>query len=258
MKKIGIEDLLTWAFTQELPKIGARSEASMSAAPSSWNVMSDMIALGTMIDKGPNCYGVVSGFVYEGEPHQDAIVVGDAVRALADVEGFEIGAGWKPFPEWQDEHGLIAAEVARVVEHELGRSGLLNGRYVVNLVTNATILKRGPCWHAEEPRVAMIRNSGKDAWFIQRSAKTSLGKLYYYEDDGFNHRSQRPFKGAYRKWRLVDPLRSAIIGRMEWQLWQSALEMLFENLSGRLLQHELVPFTPNRFPWRTMVRDSAH
>jgi len=252
MKKITIEQLLIWAFTEELPKIGSKSEVSLSAAPSSWSVMSDMIALGTMVDKGPNRYGVVSGFVYGGEPHADAIAVGDAVRGLAALDGFEIGAGWNPFPEWKDDHGLIAAEVARVVADQTGRSGRLNGRYVVSLVTSAAILKRGPSWEAQEPKVAKVGINGNDAWFIQRKAKTSTGKLYQYEDDGFNHRSRRPFKGAYQKWRLVDPLRSAIVARMDWQLWQSALEELHTRLASVLSHHDLLPFSPDRAPWRTM------
>ncbi len=74
------------------------------------------------------------------------MAVGDAVRALAKLDGFEIGAGWQPFPEWDDPHGLIAAEVASVVAHELGRGGRMNGRHVVNLVTSAAILRRGPDW----------------------------------------------------------------------------------------------------------------
>lgn len=249
MKKMTIDQLLIWAFTEELPKIGARSEASMSAAPSSWNVMSDMIALGTMVDKGPNQYGVVSGFVYGGDPHPDALIVGDAVRGLAAHDGFEVGEGWNPFPEWKDEHGLIAAEVALVAADQMGRSGRLNGRYMVSLVTSAAILKRGPCWLADEPRVVMMARSGKPAWFVKRKMRNRMGQIVTYEDNGFDERKQRPRPGAYRKYRLAEPIRSAIVARMDWQLWQSALNFLHRRLSAQLSAHDLLAFVPDRTPW---------
>lgn len=250
MKKIGIEQLLTWAFTQELPKIGARSESVLSAAPSSWNVMSDMIALGTMVDKGPNRYGVVSGFVHEGDPHPDAMIVGNAVRGLAAHGGFEIGKGWNPYPGFTDEHGIIAAEVARVVSDQMERSDKINGRYMVNLVTSAAILKRGPCWLAEEPRVVMVMNSGKPAWFVQRKMRDGCGRTIPYEDNGFDQHKGRPKVGAYRKYRIASPIRSAIVARMDWQLWQSSLLYLRNTLASELSAHDLQPFTPDREPWR--------
>lgn len=250
MKKMTIEQLLTWAFCEELPKVDSRTETMLSAAPSSWAAMGDMIALGTIIDKGPNCYGVVSAFTYEGEAHPDALAVGDCVKALASLGGFEVEAGWNPFPEWHDDHGLISAEVRRVVDHEIERGDRLNGRYVVRLVTTAAIMKQGPAWQAQEPKQVKVSVNGKDAWFVQRKARTSLGKTYNYEDNGYSQRSQRPVKGAYQKWRLTQPLRAAIVARMDWQLWQSALE----NLHARLASHpltvcDLQPFYPDRFPW---------
>lgn len=250
MKKTTIEALLTWAFTLELPKIGT-SEASYSAAPSTWGILSDVINLGTMIDKSPNGYGVISGFSYEGEPHEDALVVGDAVRALAD-RNFEIGEGWNPFPDWEDPHGLIADEVARVSAEQLGRSGRLNGRHVVSLVTTAAILKRGPDWRCDEPKTVMVMSNGKPAWFIMRKCRDRTGAILNYEDNGFDQRKQRPKSGAYRKYRLDHSARGAILSRLDWQLWQAALEDLSESLCGRLQSHELAPFYPDRQPWASI------
>ena len=255
MRSMSIEDLLIWAFNEELPKVGGKSEAVLSAAPSTWAVMSDVIALGTIVDKGPNRYGVVSGFSYEGDPHPDALIVGALVRGLANSGGFEIEEGWNPFPEWSDERGLIASEVRRVVDHELQRGAKLNGRYIVHLVTTSAILKRGPCWQADEPKQVKIAVNGKDAWFVQRKARNGLGKVYTYEDNGFSQRSQRPMKGAYQKWRLTQPLRSAIIGRLDWQLWQSALEALHGQIASQELSSiSVTPFQPDRFPWRRGLR----
>lgn len=250
MKKVTtISALLRWAFVEELPKVES-GRVGPSAAPSVWQMMFDVITLGTNIDKSPNGYGVVGNFVNVGDPHPDALLVGDAVRALADRNGFEIMSGWWPFPEWDDPHGIIRAEVDRIAQEQVfERGGRLNGRHVVTLVTSAAILGRGPDWTADMPKVVMLKNGGKDAWFVKRYAKDAFGRNIEYEDNGFNVRRQRPLRGAYRKYRLAEPIRSAVIARLEWQLWQSALEVLHDSLSGGLSQHDLLPFVPNRQPW---------
>lgn len=247
MKTVSIHDLLSWAFLEELPKIGAPTLSVPGFTPS--DLVAQMMELGTSIDRTPNRYGVISGFVHQGAPHPDAVIVGDAVRGLAERRGFEIGAGWNPFPEWADEHGVIRAEVERVAAAELGRSGRMSGRHVVHLVTSAAILRRGPDWSADEPRVVMMTRAGKPAWFVQRKARDRTGAVYHFEDDGFDQRKQRPKPGAYRKWKLAKSIRGAIIARLEWQVWQSALEVLTESLSGRLSGHEIRPFYPNMQPW---------
>lgn len=249
MKKTTIEQLLTWAFVHELPKVGAGGGGS-AVAGSSWNAIVEIAALGTMIDRSPNAYGAIPGYIYEGEPADDAVLVGDAVRALASREGFEIAPGWNPFPEWQDPHGLIRAEVERIAEEQRGRSDRLNGRHVVNLVISAAMLGRGPSWEAKEPAARPIIDvNGRAMWFIDRKAKDRLGRVYTYTDNGFDQRRHRPVKGAYRKWKLDRSLRGDILSRLDWQLWQSALEALHESLRDRLQSHELFDFVPDRHPW---------
>ena len=249
-KMMTIEALLTWAFVEELPKVEEARLGPSDLPSSSW-AMADVAILGTTIDKSPNSYGVVGNFIDIGEPHPDALIVGNAVRALARRNGFEIASGWWPFPEWDDPHGIIHAEVDRIAAEQVyERGGRLNGRHVVTLVTSAAILKRGPDWTADEPKVVTVKLNGKDdAWFVKRVAKDAFGRPMEYEDNGFDHRKRRPKKGAYRKYRLSDPIRAAVISRLEWQLWQSALEALHESLSSSLSSHDLLPFTPNRHPW---------
>jgi hypothetical protein len=249
MKKMTIEALLSWAFIEELPKVDAGPSVSL-VMPSSWDAISDIAALGTLIDKSPNGYGVVADFVSTSDPHPDALIVGDAVRALAKRNGYELMSGWKPFPEWDDPHRVIQAEVDRIAATQVyERGGRTNGRHVVTLVTSAAILKRGPDWRADQPKVVMVQNAGKDAWFVKRYSRDAFGKRMEYEDNGFNQRQQRPVKGAYRKYRLAEPIRSAVIARLEWQIWQSALEALHDSLDGRLTAHDLLPFNPDFQPW---------
>lgn len=257
MKKISIEALLTWAFTQELGKVGAAADVGTGFSLA-WSGMAEVAALGTIVDRTPNVYGAIPSFVYEGEPHPDALVVGDAVRRL-DEHGFEIAKGWNPVADWSDDHGLIAAEVARIAEEQRRRTDRLSGPHVVSLVISSAVLKRGPSWQADQPEAVMVSSMGKPAWFVMRKAKDSLGRIYEFEDNGFDKRRQRPVKGAYRKWRLKRSIRGDVLSRLDWQLWQSALKVLHGRLSRpmRLSEHELLPFRPVRQPWIGMKATSG-
>ncbi|MCM2399817.1 hypothetical protein NBH20_01500 [Rhizobium sp. S153] len=253
MKTVTIEKLLIWAFTQELPKVGSGDVSVGLGLSSAWAMTRDFAVLGTLIDRSPNIYGVVPDFLEYAEPHPDALAVGAAVRALAEIR-VEIPDGWHPFPEWPDEHGLIAAEVSRVVEEQRLKGDRVSGRYVVALVTGSAILGFGPDWRADMPRTQMVKHAGKEAWFVTRKTRDAFGRVYEYETDGFDRRKQRPVRGAYRKYVLSDPIRGAILSRLEWELWQDALAYLAKSLASRLEGHAIAPFVPDRHPWRRRAR----
>lgn len=256
MKTMTIEALLTWAFTAELCKVGGGGDGLSGVAASSWSMVDNFAALGTLIDRSPNAYGVIPGFIEDGEPHADALVIGDAVRALAG-RGFDIPEGWQPFPEWSDEHGLIAAEVARVVGEVRLKGERLAGRHVVALVTSAAILGRGPDWEVGEPKTRIVEANGKPLWFVTRSSRDAFGRVYAFEGDGYDRKKQRPMRGAYRKFELSSSIRGAILSRLDWELWQDALADMADRLDGRLESHRIAPFYPDRHPWRGMVRRAA-
>lgn len=256
MRKINIEALLTWAFTEELCKVGSASTAPLGYSSGGSGIV-QTAAYGTTIDVSPNIYGVVPGFVYQGEPSPSAIIVGNAVRGLADLQGFEVATGWRPFPDWMDPQGLVQDEVDRTIADLSIRTDRMNGRHVVNLVINCAIMKCGPDWRAKEPRtMQVIGENGRALWFVTRSAKDRTGKTYHYEDNGYDRIKKRPMKGAFRKWRLEHPVRAAILNRMDWQLWQSALEVLYESLSSRQEFSGMAAFAPDRHPWKRGISAS--
>lgn len=248
MKTISIEDLLSWAFIFELPKIQSRSIDDGNLVRSAWQTLTNFGELGTLIDRSPNHYGLIPGYIEEGAPHPDAIAVGDAVRGLADVR-FEIPPGWNPLPEFDDPHGLIAAEVAAVVDDLQQKPDFLAGRHMIALVTTAAVLKRGPDWHAEAPECRMVSSRGKPRWFVTVVKRDRFGRETEVEEDGMDRRSMRPKPGAYRKYELEYTLRSDILSRLDWQLWQDALMRLAHSLPPRLVAHQVKPFLPRRTPW---------
>lgn len=249
-RKITIEKLLEWAFREELCKVGAGGGFSLVSA-SAWDLVSGMAELGTLIDRSPNGYGVIPGFHALGDPHPDAVKVGDAVRGLREI-GFEIPEGWNPVAEFDDPYGLIAAEVERVAGRERLKADRLTGRHMVALVTNAAIMGRGPDWVIEEePGFRMVMVAGMPAWFIKRTHKTEGdGRVYEIETmDGFDKRKARPKPGAYRKYELKRMMGGEILSRLEWQIWQDALAHLHGVLAGDLQAYDLVDFVPDRVPW---------
>ncbi|WP_321385641.1 hypothetical protein [Rhizobium sp.] len=249
IKKMTVEAFLNWAFTKELCKAGSGAGGGSAVMGTSWDAIADFAALGTLIDRSPNVYGVIPGFQEDGVPHPDALAAGNAVRGLASI-GFDIPEGWNPFPEWSDDHGLVAAEV-ELMRIELEAKGdRLSGRHVAALVTTCAILKRGPDWSADKPREAMVTDpQGNPRWFVLSKSKDSLGRSYTVETDGYNRRAKRPVVGAYRKYRLTSSIRGMIIDRLEWQLWQDALAVVADRLRGDLESHLIMPFVPDRQPW---------
>ncbi|MGV2188776.1 hypothetical protein ACQZ4Q_08170 [Agrobacterium vitis] len=221
-------------------------------------MVSDFATLGTLIDKSPNVYGVIAGYTEEGDPHPDALRVGAAVRGLIDF-GFDIPEDWSLFPDWPDEHGLVAAEVAQVREEVLIKGDRLAGSHMVALVTTCAILNRGPDWHAKKPGEGMVMSpDGKPKWFALSKSKDAFGRSYTLEVDGYNRRSRRPVKGAYRKYQLSCSIRGAILDRLEWQIWQAALSTIYADIQGDLQGHDILPFIPDLEPWsRSNKMDKA-
>jgi hypothetical protein len=246
-KKVTITGLLEWAFKEELCKVGAGGGGSM-VATSSWDMMNGFAELGTLIDKSPNQYGVIPNFIGDSWPAHDAVLVGDAVRALVGI-GFELPAGWNPLAGFEDPFGLVEIEVERVVQEMRLKPDTLTGKHAAAIVTGCAILSRGPDWRCDAPEFRLVSANGKPRWFIHRTKKDAFGRKYAYEDDGFDRVKQRPKPKAYRKYELKASLRGAIVSRLEWQVWQDALLHLGESLAGRLEAHELLPFVPNRTPW---------
>jgi len=258
MKKMTIQKLLTWAFTEELCKADAGTGGDgLAMIANAWSAVSEVEALGTLIDRSPNGFGVIPAFIEDGEPHEDALKLAETVRTLTQ-RGFDIPAGWQPFPEWDDERGLIAAEVERVLAFERARGERRTGKHAYNLIVTCAVLGRGPDWHADRPKERLVMRQGKPAWFIEKRFKDRFGRWHTMEVDGMDRSGHRPKKGAYRKYELSDKLRASILSRIDWIVWQAALKMLERENETGLSRHIVEPMRFDFAPWAGNCDPSTH
>lgn len=259
MKSATIEELLSWAFVHELPKGGgvegldnANSAWRMLEA-SSWGRMAEFAELLTLVDTGPR--DSENFFIEQGAPHDDALEVGRAVQELASVDVL-IPSDWFPLADWPGEtRALAEASVADAVEQFSLRTRTRRAAGLVSIMVGVAVLGRAPDWSAPVPKIRMVERAGKPAWFMKRQVRDVFGNPYEIEVDGFNRRSGRPRRGAYRKYEFsVDP-RGDILSRLDYQIWVAGLRFLEAKLCGKLVAHRVVPVDVSMTPW--LERDRA-
>ncbi|TIS75498.1 MAG: hypothetical protein E5W94_21195 [Mesorhizobium sp.] len=252
MKTVTIEELLTWAFVHELPKGGgvdgldnANSAWRMLEA-SSWGKITSFAELGAIVDQGRG--DTENYWIEQGEPHDDAVAVGRAVAGLSRCD-VAVPAGWNALADWPDTDGMAEAAVRKAVERYMVRTPQRRAAGIVSLVVGTAILGREPDFGAEPSKVRMIERGGRPAWFVTRRMKHEDGQTYDLEVDGYNGRTQRPVKGAYRKYEFsIDPT-GDILGRLDYQIWVAALRRLEAEIATHLVGHRLVFSDRSMTPW---------
>jgi hypothetical protein len=257
MKTVTIEELLTWAFVHELPKGGgvdgldnANSAWRMLEA-SSWGKITSFAELGTLIDVGT---GGGNFFIEQGEPHDDAVAIGRAVAGLQHCD-VTIPANWHALADWPDTDGMADAAVEKAVARYMVRTAHRRAAGIVSLVVGTAILGREPDFGAEPSKIRIVERGGKPAWFVMRRLKHEDGRDYDFEVDGYNVRTQRPVKGAYRKHEFsIDPT-GDILGRLDYQIWVAALRRLEAAVASDLVAHRLIHSDRSMTPW--LDRDMA-
>lgn len=253
MKTVTIEELAAWAFVHELPKGGgvdgldnANSAWRMLEADS-WGKINSFAELGTLIDTGRRDHD--NFFIEQGAPHDDALVLGEAVMGLARCEAI-IPERWHALSDWPDTGGLAEEAVARVAERYRLRPFRQRAASMISLVVGTAVLGKRPDWKAPVSRVKMVERGGAPAWFVTKSVKDVFGRESQIEVDGWNKRARRPVSGAYRKYELSDDPTGDIMSRLDWQIWVAAMRHLEKTLALALVAHRLAPFEERMTPWR--------
>ncbi|MER9625033.1 MULTISPECIES: hypothetical protein [unclassified Mesorhizobium] len=257
MRTMTIEELLTWAFVHELPKGGGvdgldnANSAWRTLEASAWGKITRYAELGTLIDRGRA--DAENIWIEQGEPHDDAVAIGRAVAGLSQCD-VAIPDGWNALADWPETNGLARMAVDNTVARYRARSRQQRVEGMISLVVGTAILGREPDHQAEPSRVRMAERGGKPAWFVMQRIAHGDGRVYDLEIDGFNPRSQRPLKGAYRKYELsVDPS-GDILGRLDYQIWVAALRRLEAAVAMQLTGHRLTYSDRTMTPWLEMDR----
>lgn len=260
MKRIDIEDLLKWAYREELPKEGA-SEGSVGGG-GGWGPMTDFATLWTIVDV--NRYGVVAltGAVANTSVHPDALAVHAAVGALDDL-AVDLPEGWNPMPELD----ALGAHGAMAVQRALNRLTVIDAggvrrlkREMSSLLRRHAILGGCPDGAGGVPTLEIERGEGGGPlWF--RKVKDR-----YYDDDGtlvqrdietadgWDKFRKRPKRGAYQKHYLdPDPV-DTLVARGEYELWRTGLCVVRDSLAGRLEAHEVTGPVRPVAPWERSER----
>lgn len=240
MQKIELRDFMKWAFAEELAHVAT------DGGSGGWSMMASFAALGTVVDTS----GVSGAGVPElANVHPDALAANEAVMLLAG-DDLVLPDGIDLFPDLNDPHGLIADCVQEVRQRRALRlASDLNNNLIAAVIAFA-VMGKEPDWSAEQPKFHHVLRGGKPAWFLLAESIDTFGRVYSYETDGYNAKSGRPKRGAYRKFEMSANFSGAVQARIDWYLWSMAMEKIAERLSSGLKQHVIKPYYVFREPWR--------
>lgn len=266
-KRIGIERLLQWAFGEELPKAGR--EAMVSDAlrrpvlkQPSWVNMGDP----AVSDGRPmlNRFGVVMAAT-DSEPDPDAVIVGEAVRALdafalalpeawaADAalrEGLAVKGGDLSEEEWTDAATRALERVMRT-----GPDGKALPRTPISrLVIGCAVSRRTPVVRGGAvSRRPVLAANGRPAWFareLREVGENADGTPRYAEVETSGlQRNGKPKPGAYQRFVVEPDPALFMVDRAEWELWRAAMDVLAEDLAGALARFDVLPCRLPDRPW---------
>ncbi|WP_018261348.1 hypothetical protein [Methylobacterium sp. WSM2598] len=254
-KRIGIEDFLRWAYRDELPKVQADHALEGPAGYGGpWGGVLQVGALGTRVDASENRYGVVPDRYARDDAHPDALRAAEAVKAL-EACSFDLPEGWNPIRDLGAPEALGAAAVARAVASlthvdETGGRKLRAFHTPGELVRRCALLGRCPVWEGDRPEVKLVLGAnGKPAWFRRETIIGEAGP-FEIEVNGMDKRCY-PLPGAYQRPYLDPDPADTIVARGQYELWRSALDLLWEDLAPALTGFALEPCDRPMRPWET-------
>lgn len=232
-----IEDVLRWAFVDELPK---RREDNGSLRMREFPSVCPMFAMAQHGGRVEN-FSREPGFPAAiGEPHPDALIIEAAVLALSRFaehrfEGYlGLATG---LPQGSDEQGPMAWAMSQLVD----------------LVRIKARLGSRPTFAASpEPAALVDEKRGRPVVMIQRTAMKAdaEGRLRPHiveERVGAEGKDRYP-RGAYCVLVWDDP-KSILMERAEYAAWWAGLDVLAHDLSGKLASIAVLPPAAAQRPW---------
>ncbi|RWH88001.1 MAG: hypothetical protein EOR77_25765 [Mesorhizobium sp.] len=256
-----VEDVIAWAWRDELPKVPRRQDGPMRMA-GGWDRAGRFAELLSLVDLfGVNQFGAVPDFSADSWPCQDAQLIGGAVMALDDY-ALDLPEDWRPAPELDRFAGLGAkalSEAWRRMTHDDGQ-----GRVTLRLKPSELIIRRAVMgWDAEGMKLDDTSQeierhaNGKPRYYLQMAQHQLTGTVIDGQDEtvtrlievsGVNKKGEA-LPGAYTKPYLdPDPV-NAIIARAEHEIWLSALATVFDAVAGQMQDVVMLPSTIPVAPW---------
>lgn len=253
-KSVTIEDLLSWAYRDELPKLAAPGPA-LGGFESAWlSLVRHGEIMPEKVSDGVNRYGVVPYSLDLGEPHPDAVALGDVVASL---EGLELDCdGFEPLadmPGLGHEAGAATARAMAALTHRDGAGRSLLKRMPADLIRRHAVMRDCPPWEGDLPEARPVLGAnGRPRWFraqvITYESAFGLAERTI-EVDGWDAKRKCPMAGAYTKqvW-SPDPAEIAVC-RAEYQIWRAALDVVAEEAAALMTRHAIVPSARAWAPW---------
>ncbi|MER8786867.1 hypothetical protein NKH71_03200 [Mesorhizobium sp. M0983] len=256
-----VEDVIAWAWRDELPKVPRRQDGPMTMA-GGWDRAGRFAELLSLVDLfGVNQFGAVPDFSAESWPCQDAQLIGGAVMALDDY-ALELPEDWHPAPELDRFGGLGAKALSEAWRRMTIDDG--QGRVTLRLKPSELIIRRAVMgWEAD----AMVLDdttqeierhaNGKPRYYLKTTQHQLTGRVVDGQDEtvarivevnGVNKKGEA-LPGAYTKPYLDPNPVNAIIARAEHEIWVSALAMVFDAVAGQMEDVVMLPSTVPLAPW---------
>jgi len=225
-KRVDVQKLLEWAFVEELPK-GRR----LGTSP--WEGIEKIGRQGTRVDE--NRHSGSYDPVVPGAPHEDAIKIAEAVRALKDhvrVYAEDCAALLGRYAQLD-----AAAAIARVSGQ---RTFNLQG-----LVVRCALIGRAILWDVGKPRPLPVCHAANGA--IAVWATDAEGEYV-----ARSHRGAKPEYPWESYCKLVwqqPTIEQLLLARVEYALWHYGLELVAEAVQGKLAEFHVTGPAASPRPW---------
>lgn len=261
MKRIGIEKLVRWAWIEELSKVAPERVGRWAPSALGFaNVWPTLVGGGASGSASVNRFGAVAAETEGEAPDPIALEVAAAVARLDDLvveEPAEVD--W--FGAWGDLGALGAAATARAWDRVARPSDTArpSSDTVLQGLASSTVVRVAmtgtwPDWRGTAPSVVPeFWPNGEPKW-LRHSERAVMWndagepiRFDVVEIDGFDRRSRRPHRDAYRAMRLVPEPTEALAARIRWALlhaWFCRLAADLDGIGGRSVSAPERPATP--------------
>ena len=234
---LDIEDVLRWAFREELPKRRDEDGGTYMREYPSVSPMFAMCALGGRVEN----FSREPGFpLAMGEPHPDALLVEAAVLELQEFAGHRFPAGplglLTNLPQDLDEHAAVAQAMEQLVDLVRIKARLgARPTFAASPIPAAIVDSRG------RPRVLILRTE------MRADVEGRLRPHPVEQPCGAEGKDRYP-KGAYCQLHWDDP-KSILIERAQYAAYWAALDLLAHRLAGKLASIGVLPTAAAQRPW---------